>query len=67
MTQKQLSIHLNNWFNLVKTNQNFWSANPVATVIKENLIKLGNFKNKKRGNPAKGRRIMLENKSQESC
>ncbi len=59
MTQKQLSIELNNWFKSNKPDKNFWNANPVALIIKENLIKMGNFKGRKRGNPKRAYKKML--------
>ena len=45
--QKELADKLKNWFqNQDSKGINFWNQNPVAQVIKINLIKWGNFRKK---------------------
>lgn len=60
MKEKELAAELNNWFKQIKIKQNFWNRNPVAQVIKENLSKIGNFKNLPRGNPRKAHETMRQ-------
>ena len=61
MSKKELSNELNNWFKSADTsNKNFWNKDPVARIIKENLINWGHFKQICGGNPKKGYRKMQE-------
>ena len=59
----ELAAELENWFKNNADNPNKWNRNKVGQIIKSYLIGSGNWKNAARGNPAKGRRIALENKA----
>ena len=59
MKKKELSKELNKWFkssnNLKK---DFWTRDPVAQIIKNNLLYWGNFKTLGGGDPKKAYRKM---------
>lgn len=56
INEKELSARLDEWFKQVNKDKNFWNRNPIAKIIKKNLILLGNFKNKPGGNPHKAKK-----------
>lgn len=39
-----------------------WSADPIGAVIKGRLKELGHWRNRPRGNPAKGLQVMQDNR-----
>lgn len=54
--EENLIAALHEWFGNpeIITNVHFWKRNKVAVEIKNNLQRLGKWKNKARGNPRKG-------------
>lgn len=55
MTDKELSIELEKWFNNNINYQNKWCL-PTGKILKKQLKSLGNWKNAPRGDPIKGYR-----------
>lgn len=67
MTKKELSIELENWFKSAnKSYKNFWTTDPVAVVIKGNLLRMNNFKNVPGGDPRKAIRKAAYNRAVEN-
>jgi hypothetical protein len=63
MTNKELSIELQKWFDSGQIRHSHaFLRNPVGIVLKNELKSLGYWRNLLRGNPAKGKRIQLENR-----
>lgn len=54
LTNEQLAAQIELWFNNNLNNTRMFSNNKVGKVIKNNLVKRGNFKDKPRGNASKG-------------
>ncbi len=67
MNEKILANEVKNWFNERAGDKNKWNRNLVGQTIKNCLKNLGNWKNAPRGNPAKGKRVALENKMKREC
>lgn len=62
MKDKELSIELIKWFKEYYGFEFKWCRTHTGKVMKEQLDKLGNWKNQPRGNPSKGRKAAIENK-----
>jgi len=60
ITDAQLASALAAWFDRHAGSRDVWNRSDVGRLLKARLIALGAFKNKPRGDPAKGRAVMLE-------
>jgi hypothetical protein len=60
VTDAQLAAALAAWFDRHAGRRDIWNRSEVGRLLKARLIQLGAFKNKPRGDPAKGRAAMLE-------
>lgn len=50
MNKKALAAELEKWFKSNNSKyKNFWTTDPVASVIKKNLMKTNNFKKQSKG------------------
>ena len=58
MNEKILIEEVKKWFNLQSNNKNKWCRNSFGVFLKNELNKLGNWKNAKRGNTRKAKRKM---------
>ena len=61
MNDKNLAELLYKWFSEHKDKHNKWCNTLVGQVIKSELMKIGNWKNKMRGNPRKGYQAKISN------
>lgn len=60
ITDDELAHALAAWFDRHGPTRDVWNRTAVGRLIKARLVALGAFKNKPRGDPAKGRAVMLE-------
>jgi hypothetical protein len=59
----KLAEYLKQWFNQNNISKDhFWERNPVAVIIKNNLKSSGKWRNRARGNPRKGYKVMVDNR-----
>ena len=64
LTDAELTAALVAWFDRHAGSRDAWNRTAVGRLIKERLALLGAFKNKPRGDPAKGRAVMLERREE---
>lgn len=64
ISREELAKLLGGWFYETAGVRNRWNEDPVGVVIKEQVERLGHWKNRARGNPAKGYRKMVEGRSE---
>ena len=55
METENLTKLLESWFKENQFNKNRWNDNEIGLLLKQNLLDLGNWKNKARGNPQKAK------------
>jgi hypothetical protein len=56
-----LARELSDWFANNQNNRSRWCDNPVGQTLKKCLERCGNWKNKRRGDPAKGMEVKRRN------
>ena len=61
LKDKELAAELAKWLNKYANKPNTWSRTETGKLIKDTLLVIGNWKNKRRGNPVKGYRMRGKN------
>ncbi len=63
VTDAQLAAALAGWFDRHSATRDCWNRSEAGRLLKARLVALGAFRNKPRGDPAKGRAVMLRRRA----